>query len=251
MTKGSLLRRNTVEGSVRGIVVKHAYFDDNYVNAIIEYNTIINCSRNHVGAGASAGTGASSELEPDGHERVSGCIVRYNKFITTDTNLGQPAVQLGFHADGWKVHNNVFYSVIGPAGQNITLAGEGTPGFYIGGNHSVYENTIVNANSRANVCITSGVSADIKNNTISGEFSLGISMGTLVSGAVNRKSEISGNLITGALELGTSSGSSALILADEGREGVYISRNTLNITSLVPSASGTRDNIFVIHSKSL
>lgn len=166
--KDYVMRGCTVVGGARGLEIKHANNADPMQNGIIEKNLFVDCTDRYIGGAFSAASGPAP-LIPPGHEISRNVLISNNTLTRTDPALVNPSISVGYHADLWVISGNTIESSGTPAGTFITLAGEGTAGYFFGSGHIVSKNKIFGSGTSGTYAIVSACACLIDSNEFYGD----------------------------------------------------------------------------------
>lgn len=230
-----------ITGGSRGIIVKHAYYDDPILDVLIHDSIIRNTSDRVIGGGASAGTGGSAALEPAGHEIVGNVTIRDCEFLSDNTVSFGPSLKLGNHTESWNIENVTMKNESTATSTNfITCGGEGTAGFYLGGGHLFENLKISGAIGEGASQIVSSQTARFIRCTIDGEIWRGVYFNSELRATDRRLRSVESCEITGTLiNAGGTLGGAIETVSTSG--GLSILDNTFDLTAQIYSAIPSRD----------
>lgn len=231
-------QKDDSEDVQRAGIVKHAYYDDPDVNYLFYKCTFESVGLKGIAGGSSAGTGISPAQEPVGHEIVRGVKVENCVFVTRSGDAVKCSVEPGRHADQWEIKGNRFIldgSGFSSVGALITISGEGTVGYFIGGGHLCSGNWITGGGF-SDTIIASNTSVKVEGNFISGGQFLRVHY--QAQNLDGEYSEFTGNRVLGSLMGGGASSLGGVV--DSKVDKVLISGNNIKVALVENTLAPTR-----------
>ena len=247
MSKYTKIKLNTT-GGTRGVIVKHAYYDDPDVDCVIDI-IAKNVNGRSIGGGASAGTGASPALEPSGHEIVRGVNIKRARLTTDSTFDYQPDIIVGYHADKWKFNDIQIRNKSTDTNTfNVNIGGEGTAGFFVGGGHVIDGLDIEGAKADAVPVISLLVPTELRNSTVNGKYFKAVAFGPLINANTKAECKIDNLKLFGELiNTGTGRG----IIEVDSSVDTYTERDlTVRANAAENTAVPSRTQLAIVYASS-